>query len=419
MCGRLLAPLSGITLTTRAHSAQQLQNGMTATSVQPLASIQKANCAASSCFVSSPPRSAVSSQVPACPTRNSQVMQCRLLRRSRNSHSLSSYSAAASRLFLTSRLSYQFPFHPWTLLCRRFHHVTPFRMCPRRRLIRRSPRYLLTWQYKRLSTASSSYLWMPLCRRSHTVLPLRTYLRRWVLVQPPRYLLTRLCRHLYAVLYYTILPHNYRSRSSLLDVSSRMIPLIVRARHRHKAILVVPHRLNLLTWLRLAVSAVPVLTETVTCTLRPHVSCCSHHRVSNGMPRLQVSIRMPTCAPHMVYLSKRHRCDPICVQLSQSRSHSLLSVPSMWEHIMHVQLLLVREVLVPLWREPTILLLQILVQGLFLFLNRVPSFFLLSTLVNPNLKGTVVLIQLTVISYIIKSVFPFFNGIQAGAQKSY
>ena len=39
----------------------------------------------------------------------------------------------------------------------------------------------------------------------------------------------------------------------------------------------------------------------------------------------------------------------------------------MWEHIMHVQPLLVREVLVLLWREPTILLIQILVQGLVLF----------------------------------------------------
>ena len=42
-----------------------------------------------------------------------------------------------------------------------------------------------------------------------------------------------------------------------------------------------------------------------------------------------------------------------------------------------------------------------------------PSFFLWSTLVNPNLKGTLVLIQLTVISCIINSVFPFFNGTQA------
>ena len=54
------------------HSVQQLQNGTIATSVQPLAYTQEANGAASSGFVSSPllPRSAISSQVPACPTRN-------------------------------------------------------------------------------------------------------------------------------------------------------------------------------------------------------------------------------------------------------------------------------------------------------------------------------------------------------------
>ena len=54
------------------HSAQQFQNGMTATSVQPLAYTQEANGAASSGFVSSPllPCSAISSQVPACLTRN-------------------------------------------------------------------------------------------------------------------------------------------------------------------------------------------------------------------------------------------------------------------------------------------------------------------------------------------------------------
>ena len=56
---------------------------------------------------------------------------------------------------------------------------------------------------------------------------------------------------------------------------------------------------------------------------------------------------------------------------------------------------------------------QILLQGLALFLNRVLSFFLWSTLVNPNLKGTLVLIQLTGISCIINFVFPSFNGIQA------
>ena len=131
-----------------------------------------------------------------------------------------------------------------------------------------------------------------------------------------RYLLTQLCRHLYAVLCHTILTHNYRSRSSSLVVSSLTILLTVRARHRQNAILVVPHRLNLLTLLRHAVSAVPVLTETVTCAPRPHVSCCSHHRVSNSMPRLQVLRSMPTYAPHMVYLLKQPPCDLVSVHPS-------------------------------------------------------------------------------------------------------
>ena len=54
------------------HSVQQLQNDTTTTSVQPLAYTQEANGAAYPGFVSSPllPRSAISSQVPAGPTRN-------------------------------------------------------------------------------------------------------------------------------------------------------------------------------------------------------------------------------------------------------------------------------------------------------------------------------------------------------------
>ena len=232
------------------------------------------------------------------------------------------------------------------------------------------------------------HLWTLPCRRSHTVLFLRTFLRRWVLAQLPRFLLTCLFMLLCAVLYCTILPHNYRSRSSFLDVSSRTILLIVSARHRHKAILVVSHSLHFLTLLRLALSAVPALTVTITSAPWPHVSCCSHRRVSNSMPRLQVSLLMPTCAPHMAYLLERHLCDP-----SQSRPHSLLLVPSMWEHIMRDQRPPAREVPVLPWRESTILSIQILVQGLALFLHREPSFFLWSTLVNPNLKGTVVWIQ--------------------------
>ena len=54
-----------------SHSVQQSENGTIATCVQPLAYTQEANGVASSGFVSSPllPRSANSSQVPACPTR--------------------------------------------------------------------------------------------------------------------------------------------------------------------------------------------------------------------------------------------------------------------------------------------------------------------------------------------------------------
>ena len=58
---------------------------------------------------------------------------------------------------------------------------------------------------------------------------------------------------------------------------------------------------------------------------------------------------MPTCVLHMAYLLKRHLYDPGYVQLSQSRPHTLLLVPSMWEHIMRDQLLPAREVLVLLW----------------------------------------------------------------------
>ena len=65
----------------------------------------------------------------------------------------------------------------------------------------------------------------------------------------------------------------------------------------------------------------------------------------------------------------------------------------MWEHILSAQLLLAREVLVPPFREPTILLVQILVQELVLFLNHEPWFFMWSNLGNPNLTGLVGLID--------------------------
>ena len=52
------------------------------------------------------------------------------------------------------------------------------------------------------------------------------------------------------------------------------------------------------------------------------------------------------------------------------------------------------------------------VQGLALFLNREPLFFLWSNLVNPNLTGSVTLTQLTAISCITNTVSLFFSGIQ-------
>ena len=181
-----------------------------------------------------------------------------------------------------------------------------------------------------------------------------------------------------------MLPYNYRSRSSLLAVFSRMIlwtakTLFVSPRHQYNV----------------------------------HVPCCSHRQDSNSSHRLLVPLLVLTCTLHMAHLLQLHRCDPVFVQLSQSRPHSLLFVPSMWEHILCAQLLPAGEVLVLPWREPTFLSIQILVQGLALFLNRVLSFFLWSTLVNPNLKGTLVLILLTAIACIINSAFPFYNGTQA------
>ena len=125
-------------------------------------------------------------------------------RPSRSSHSWSSYSAAASRLLLPSRLSYRSPFHSWTLLCRRLHLVTPHRMCPHRRLINRSPRYFSMWQCRRLPTVSTPHLWTLPCRRSHTVLFLRLFLRKWVLALLPRSLLMCLFRLQYAVMCYTM-----------------------------------------------------------------------------------------------------------------------------------------------------------------------------------------------------------------------
>ena len=197
--------------------------------------------------------------------------------------------------------------------------------------------------------------------------------------------------------------HNYRSRSSLSGASFPMTLETAKLCRRHIAMLAAPRRLNLLTLLRFAALAVPAMLATVTSTLRPQMSCWSHHRVSRSMP-----VNMP----HMVYLLKRHRCNLVCVHPSQSRPNSHMSVPPKWDHILCAQLLLTREMQVPPLWEAKILLVQILVQELVLFLNREPLFSQWSDLVNPNLTGSVSLTQLTAISCIINTVSLLFSGIQ-------
>ena len=166
-----------------SHSVLQLQNDETANSVQPLTHTQQANGTASSGSVSSPPLpcSTISSQVPVCPIRNvtGDVMPL---------------AQAITQLSFLEFLQHcgvplappqpsQLPVlsHSWMLLCRQTHLVTSFRMCPRRRLINRTPRFRLMWQCRRLPTVSISYPWMLPCRRPHPVLCLSMSLRRWVL----------------------------------------------------------------------------------------------------------------------------------------------------------------------------------------------------------------------------------------------
>ena len=177
-----------------------------------------------------------------------------------------------------------------------------------------------------------------------------------------------------------MLPHNYRSRSSLLAVFSRTIlwtakTLFVSTRHQYKV----------------------------------HVPCCSHRQDSNSMPRLQISLLALICTLHMAHLLSAISVTP----------HSLLFVPPKWEHILCSQLLPARIVPVPPLREPTILLVRILVQEQVLFLNHGPWSFPWSNLGNPNLTGLVTLTQPTAISCIINSVFPSSVESRPGAQKSY
>ena len=100
------------------------------------------------------------------PLAMSQVKQCqpRSLRPSRSSHSWSLYSVATSYCSVSADSVTSPRFTHGRRCADHPHHVLPLRMCPRRRLISLSPRYLLTWQCRRLSRSVCSLI--PGCCRA-------------------------------------------------------------------------------------------------------------------------------------------------------------------------------------------------------------------------------------------------------------
>ena len=370
------------------HSVQQLQNGTISTSVQPLASIQEANGAASSGFVSSPllPRSAISSQVTAGPTRNvtGDVMP---LAEAITQLSFLEFLQRCGVPIAPPQPS-QLPV-PISLLDAAVQTTPP---CD---------------ASQDVSTQTSD---QPVSSLSFDVA-----------VQTSSHgIHTSSLDAAVQTIPHSTLSQHVSTQMGSRSASSFSVDVFVQTPIRSTVLHDVATQLPLTEFFigcifsndpldrQNFVRQSPSSVQGPRALLQPPpgLPCCSHRR-------LRVSLLVLTCTLHMAHLLQLHLYEPGYVQLFQFRLHSPLLVPSMWEHIMHVQPLQAREVPVLLWWEPTILLIQILVQGLFLFLNRVPLFFLWSTLVNPNLKGTVVLIQLTAISCIINSVFPSFNGIQA------
>ena len=328
-------------------------------------------------------------------------------------------------------------------------------MLPRRRLISLSPRYLLTWQCRRFSMVPIPYPWMLPCRRPHPAPCLSMSLRRLVLAQLPRFLLIRLCRFLHIAVWCNLtLPHNSTSLSSSLAGFTQTDLLIVgilfvSPRHQycaHVAPLPPPG---------LEQPALPPVIQTlIHSTVLHDVATTTDHGVlywlyqrSSGPPKLCSSVPVistrSTCLAAATARTRTARpafgsrywfslvhytwCIYYSCTSTSPATLSYFSVTSTEESCSTIHVgtqharsaTKVREVPVLLWWEGTILLLQILVQGLFLFLNRVLSFFLWSILVNPNLNGTLALIQLTLISCIVNSDVLSFYGTKPGAQTSY
>ena len=149
-------------------------------------------------------------------------------------------------------------------------------------------------------------------------------------------------------------------------------------------------------------------------TLAPRVLLQPPPGLEQFAPPPGLAIDAHLCALHMAYLLKRHLLRP---RLRSAISAHAPTASCLYHPCGNTSCAISyyrqEKCLYCLWREPTILSIQILVQGLALFLNREPSFFLWSTLVNPNLLGTVILVQPTVTLCTINFAFPSFNGIQA------
>ena len=232
------------------------------------------------------------------PPDMAQVMTCRSLKRSHSSRSLSSYNAAEYQLLLPTRLNHQFPSHFRMPLCRRLHLVTSPTRCPRRRLFQQDT-LSCDVAVQTSFYGARSHPWTLPCRRSHTVLLPRTFLRSLVLAQLPRFLLIRLCRLLYAVRCFMMLPHNYRSRSSSLAAFTRS------ALWTAKTLFVNPRQ-----------------------QCRVHMLYLSHRQDSNSQPLLLSLLLTRTCSLHMGAYGNS----------SPSHASSCLSVPLKWEHTLYAQL---------------------------------------------------------------------------------
>ena len=364
------------------HSAQQLQNGTIATSVQPLAYTQEAYGAVSSGFMSSPllPHNAISSQVPACPTRNvtGDVMP------------LAEAITQLSFLEFLQRCGIPIaPPQPSQLpvpisLLDAAVQTTPPCVASQDMSTQTSDQSVSSLSFDVAVQTSSHGIHTSSLDAAVQTIPHNT-LSQHVSTQ-----IGSRSAFSFSVDVFVQTP----TRCAVLHDVATQLPLT----EFFIGCIFSNDPLDCQNFGRQSPSSVQddigIDSPSLTCTLTRSsldcddlVSSAATAQDSNSSPRLLVPLLVLTCTLHMAGLLQLHLYELGYVQLFQLRLHSSLLVPPMWDHSIYVQPLQAREVPVPPWWESTILLIQMLVQGLVLFLNRVPSFFLWSTLVNPNLKG--------------------------------